>query len=61
MRSIESAISYGHFPESPTWQRTSANRTESRATFGQISAVTGLTAGNNGGPQVIQRTERINF
>jgi hypothetical protein len=40
---------------------TSANRTESSGTFGQISAVAGLAGGNNGGPRVIQVTGRLSF
>jgi len=40
---------------------TSANRTESSGTFGQISGVAGLSGGNNGGPRVLQVTGRITF
>jgi len=40
---------------------TSANRIESNGTFGQISAVAGLSGGNNGGPRVIQVTGRLTF
>jgi hypothetical protein len=40
---------------------TSANRTESSGTFGQISGVAGLSGGNNGGPRVLQITGRITF
>jgi len=40
---------------------TSANRTESSGTFGQISGVAGLSGGNNGGPRVLQLTGRITF